>query len=246
MALRYVKNFKPPSPFAPPTRPLMPADVGLSLSEVRLVGRSEGRRAWTLSARTVEGTRNRSRLTMRGNIEAVPLEKDGKTPQANIKAPQAAYDTLAKTITAEGGVEVLGREKGQPKARVKAPRAAYDLKGRQLSAEGGVAVTLIEKKKNRATLFSPTLTYGLEKKLLTASGGFLATLLDAKPATLAGPLALWDAAGQVLTCPQGVTLRRGTLVVDNDFLKADLKRGIYSSKEGHGSFHIDEIKEFTP
>lgn len=246
VALRYVKDFKPPSPFAPPTRPMMPADVGLSLSDVRLVGRSEGRRAWTLSAQTVEGTRSRTRLTLRGNVEAIPLETDGKTPQGSVKAPQATYDTLEKKIVAEGGINALIREKGQPKAQIKAPRASYDMKVKQLSAVGGATVTVLENNKSRATLLSPTLSYAMEPKRLTASGGFVATLLDAKPVTLTGPLAIWDTVGQVLNCPQGATLRRGTLVGESATLKADLKRGIYSSREGQGSFHIDEIKEFTP
>lgn len=246
VALRYVKDFKPPTPFAPPTRPLMPADVGLSLSDVHLVGRSEGRRAWTLSARTVEGTRSRTRLTLRGNIEAIPLEKDGKTPQGSVKAPQATYDTLEKRIVAEGGIRALIREKGQPKAQIRAPRASYDMKAKQLGATGGAAVTVLEKNKNYATLLCPTLNYAMEAKRITASGGFVATLLGAKPVTLAGPLGLWDTVGQVLNCPQGATLRRGTLVGESATLKADLKRGIYSSTEGHGSFHIDEIKEFAP
>ncbi len=244
--LRYVKNFRAPSPFSQPTRPLLPADVGLRLSDVRLVGRTDGRRAWILTAARIEGARSRTRLTLSGGLTATPLETDGKTPQAVIQAPRAVYETQQKKISAEGGVLVTANEKGRPKATVRAPRAGYDLKNRVLNAVGGVSVTLLETQKSRATLKSQVLSYALSARTLVASGGFTAALLDPKPVTLSGPLARWDDATQVLVCPDGATLTRGTLTGYSATLKADLKKGVYSSTNGFGDFDIDELKEFTP
>jgi hypothetical protein len=244
--LGYVKNFRPPSPFAPPARPLLPADVGLRLRDVRLVGRAEGKRAWILKAARIEGARSRTRLTLSDGLTATPLEPDGKTPQAVIQAPRAVYETLQKKIVAEGGLSMTAFEKSRPKATLSAPRASYDLKNRVLSAVGGTRVTLLEARKPRATLKSPRLRYALSARTLVASGGFVATLLDPKQVTLAGPLARWEDAAQTLTCPEGATLTRGTLVGYSATLKVDLKRGVYSSTNGFGDLNIDEIKEFTP
>jgi hypothetical protein len=244
--LRYIKDFRAPSPFTSPTRPLLPADVGLRLSDVRLVGRADGRRAWILTATRVEGTRSRTRLTLSGGLVATPLETDGNTPQAILRAPRASYEILQKKIVAEGGVSMTAFEKSLPKATLSAPRASYDLKNKVLSAVGGVSATLLEAKKPRAILKSPKLNYALSTRTLVASGGFRATLLDPKPVTLSGPTARWDNGNQVLNCPDGATLKRGTLTGYSATLKADLKRGVYSSTNGFGDFDIDELKEFTP
>jgi hypothetical protein len=225
--------------------------VGLRLTGVALIGRSNGQRAWTLQAGQAESTRTRDRLSLSGGVEVATLARGGIEEQVRVKAPSALYDIRSKKFLVEAGATATVREQGQLKAVLRTPRTSYGLAEKRLRATGGIHATLHESGRPRATLVAPELDYALDKKVLQVKGGFTATLLPRtqadRPATLSGPDASWNEATQLLLCPSGATLTRGTLVNETASLKADLKRGIYSSVDGSGSFHLDEIvKELVP
>ena len=137
----------------------------------------------------------------------------------------------------------------KPQATISAPQATYDLGARKIKATGGTKITLLEAGTPRVKISAATLLYELEPKRVQADGAVEAMLLASTPrdkeARLSAPQAVCQLDGKTLFCPQGGRLTRGTFILEAATLSANLKTGVYEATGGHGSFELDEIKEFT-
>ena len=81
--------------------PLM-GDIALRFNHVRVVGRRDNKRAWTVNAGRIESTRSRTRLDFAGGVEATLL--DNEKPRATVTAPQATFDATARVLVAAGNL----------------------------------------------------------------------------------------------------------------------------------------------
>ena len=247
-ALWRASRFRPPIPFGAPLRTGLPGDVGLRFTDVRLVGRSGGKRAWLLDAGRVDSARSRSRLELTSGIKATALENGNA--RATMVAPDALYEPLFHRVTASGGIVATPLENGKPQAIVKAPRATYALDRKTIQVDSSPTATIFENALPRATVSSRTLLYDLTPKRVTLGGNVEARLLPLtatdKQVTLNAPLAVWSAAEKSLVCAQGGTVTRGTFILEAASLSANLKTGIYTAVSGHASFELDEIKDVNP
>lgn len=98
-ALKYARGYRPLAGLGP-AGPSGPGDIGIHFQDVKVIGRKDNKRAWTLRADTVDTTRSKSRVAFQGNIRAELLE--GKQVRAIVTAPQANFDVNAKVLAASG------------------------------------------------------------------------------------------------------------------------------------------------
>ena len=104
LALRYAKNYRnQAASFLPGTGAgLLPGGVDLRFQNVRVAGRKDNKKAWTLRAGRVDTTKNYNRVEFSGNIKAQLLS--GEKPRARFSAPLATYDTQGQSLTAFGSL----------------------------------------------------------------------------------------------------------------------------------------------
>lgn len=102
LALRYAKNYREQAASFVPGGggPLLPGDVNLRFQAVRIVGRRNNQKAWTVRADRIDTTKTRNRVDFSGNIRA-ELIQTGKV-RAQFAAPFATYDVQGQNLTAFG------------------------------------------------------------------------------------------------------------------------------------------------
>ena len=102
LALRYAKNYRDQAAsFVPGAGgPLLPGGVDLRFQNVRIVGRKNNQKAWTVRTDRIDTTKTRNRVEFAGNIKAELWEKN--QPRARFSAPFANYDTVSQSLSAYG------------------------------------------------------------------------------------------------------------------------------------------------
>ena len=145
LALRYARGYRPVAGFSFSGPPPLPGDVSLQFDKVRVVGRRDHQKAWTLMAGRVATTRTRSRVDFSGGVEATLIEQ-GK-PRATFSSPQATFDVGAKTLVAAGQVVCVvqpAANAGSHAAplRVEANQVVWNVGSRMVSCPGPVKINL--------------------------------------------------------------------------------------------------------
>ena len=118
LALRYAKNYRDQAASLLPGAGgmFLPGGVDLRFHHVRIVGRKNNQKAWTIRTDRIDTTKTRNRVDFSGNIEAVLLQS-GK-PRAKFSAPFATYDTQAQNLSAYGKLtcDIWDAKQGQDAA----------------------------------------------------------------------------------------------------------------------------------
>jgi len=96
--------FKELRPVGTQTRLVRMPEVLLTVEDVKLAGRSNGKPIWRLDAKKLMVSQNRAVTTFEG-IHDGAIYKGGK-PAASIRAGRATYDSGAERFDAFGGVSI--------------------------------------------------------------------------------------------------------------------------------------------
>lgn len=140
IALQYAGGYRRIAGFENPV--LLPPNVTLRLMNVTATGRRNNQKAWTMSAKQVDSSKDRSRVDFVGDIK-VTLYSEGR-PRATLNADMANY--LAPNQTLLVGGHVVGIMK-DPKAgtddlKMETTRIQWNIGSRQVTAPEAVTLTL--------------------------------------------------------------------------------------------------------
>ena len=146
LALRYAKNYREQAAsFVPGAGAgLLPGGVDLRFQNVRVVGRKNNQRAWTLQAGRVDTTKNYNRVEFAENIKAILWQNN--TPRARFSAPFATYDTQGQSLSAYGKLSADVWSASQkmnsvPPFHLEAGRLFWGVGTNTLRCEGAVRAT---------------------------------------------------------------------------------------------------------
>ena len=152
----YLKDMNPLGPLGSKLERKSSEEVAISFTDSKLIGWSNGKKAWAFQAGAIEVSKNRRFATLTG-LKKGSLVKDDK-PIASLSAKKVIYDIFTRDLTVPGGAEF--KLKDGPSFKVR--DASWDARESRLTCEKGVDAELAG-----STLHGKRLIADLSKKELT-------------------------------------------------------------------------------
>jgi LPS export ABC transporter protein LptC len=140
VALRFAGGYRRMAGFENPVT--LPPNVTLRLNDVSAVGRKNNQKAWSLTAKQVDSSKDRSRVDFVGDINVV-LYSEHK-PRATVKANTATYLAPNQTLIVGGGVVGVLKDpqSGTDDLKLETNQVQWSIGGRQVNAPNAVTLTL--------------------------------------------------------------------------------------------------------